>query len=277
MFGYIRPYLPDLTEAEKVRYRSVYCGVCRSLDTRYGLLGRISLNYDMTFLALFLSSLYEPEESHTLRRCAPHPLKTHEEAVSLMTDYAADMTIALTYHKCLDDWLDERKYPQKAYSDLIRRHYDSVRSLWPVQCASIEECIARLSAIETSASPVPDEAVRCSSLLMSRLFVPQKDFWEKQLTWFGASLGRFIYLMDAAMDYEHDRKKGCFNPLLIMNIKPEHARPLLMQPLDDLSEAFESLPLVQDDRLLRNILYSGLWQAYNEKMKKKTEGAAHDP
>ena len=275
MFGYIRPYLPDLTETEKQRYRSVYCGVCRSLGNRYGLTGRVSLNYDMTFLALFLSSLYEPDERTVTRRCAPHPIRPHDEAVSCMTDYAADMTIALTYFKCLDDWQDEHKPLQKAYATLLEKHYFSVRAQWPEQCAAIEECISRLSAIEQQPAPSPDEAVRCSALLMSRLFVYKKDFWERQLEWFGASLGKFVYLMDAAIDYEQDAKKGCFNPLLLMNSPPEQSRNLLMQPLGELSEAFEALPLVQDDHLMRNILYSGLWQAYNEKMKKKTEGAAH--
>ena len=32
------------------------------------------------------------------------------------------------------------------------------------------------------------------------------------------------------------------------------------------AEAFEALPLVQDAHLMRNILYSGVWQTYNYKM-----------
>lgn len=275
MFGFIRPYLPDLTDSEKQRYRSLYCGVCRSLNTRYGLLGRISLNFDMTFLALMLSSLYEPEETVRSVRCAPHPVKPHDEAVSPMTDYAADMTIALTYYKCLDDWQDDGKLPQKAYAALLKKHYAAVRSQWPEQCASIEESISRLNRIEKDPSARPDDAVNAAGLLMSRLFVYRKDFWENQLVWFGHALGRFVYLLDAAVDFDEDRKKKRFNPLLLMDTPPENARELLLQPLGELSEAFEALPLVQDDHLMRNILYSGLWQAYNDKMKKKSEGAPH--
>ena len=65
MFGFVRPYLADLSEEEKSRYRAVYCGLCRTLNDQYGLMGRIGLNYDMTFLTLLLNSLYEPEETST--------------------------------------------------------------------------------------------------------------------------------------------------------------------------------------------------------------------
>ena len=56
MFGFVRPYTADLTQEEKARYRAVYCGLCRVLNERYGLAGRLGLNYDMTFLTLLLGS-----------------------------------------------------------------------------------------------------------------------------------------------------------------------------------------------------------------------------
>ena len=87
-------------------------------------------------------------------------------------------------------------------------------------------------------------------------------------------MGRSVYLMDAAMDYEKDNEKGCYNPLGRLGIAPENAREIITQPLGEASEAFERLPLVQDDQLMRNILYSGVWQNYNQKMN-KTEETAH--
>ncbi|MBR6767370.1 MAG: hypothetical protein IKM02_05405 [Clostridia bacterium] len=228
----------------------------------------------MTFLALMLSSLYEPEEQSVKAHCAPHPIRPHEEISSSVIDYAADMTIALTYHKCLDDWSDEKKITRRLYGDLLKKSYDRVKTAWPNQCHAIEEALSEISRIEQSDASLPDEALVASGRLMSELFVLKDDFWAQQLRWFGASLGRFIYLMDAAMDYEQDRKKGCYNPLLRMNLLPERTRDLLMLPLGEASEAFERLPLVQDEHLLRSILYSGVWQDYNEKMKKKTEDTA---
>lgn len=273
MFGYVRPYVKDLSDMDKERYRSVYCGLCRSLANRYGQVSRLTVNYDMTFLALLLSSLYEPEERHAPSRCLPHPVKAHEEVFSEAVDYAADMTIALAYFKCMDDWQDEGSKSRKLMADALERHYGAVRAHWPRQCAAIEKSIEALSKAEKDESAVPEEAIRCAGLLLAELFVWREDFWANQLRWLGDSLGRFVYLMDAAMDYKADIKKGCYNPLVRLDVPPGKARELIKHPLGEASEAFEALPLVQDAGLMRNIIYSGVWQAYNQKMKKMEDGA----
>lgn len=274
MFGYVRPCISDLSEAEKERYRAVYCGVCRALGRKYGSLSRLSVNFDVTFLALMLSSLYEPEEQRATGRCLPHPIKPHPAVESAIVDYAADMTVALVYHKFLDDWHDERKAVERLCAKALEKHYRAVQAAWPRQCAAIEESVTALSVIEKSAESQPDDAINCSGRLLEELFVWKDDFWSNQLRWFGRSLGRFIYLMDAAVDYDQDVKRKRYNPLAAMKLPAEQFRETLIQPLGEASEAFEALPLVQDDRLMRNILYSGVWQAYNEKTKKQTE--AHD-
>ena len=119
MFGYVRPDLTTLPEDAKVRYRSFYCGLCRALGRRHGQLTRLTLTFDLTYLTIFLGSLYEPEESTGDSRCLPHPVKPHLWRTTAITDYAADMTIALTYHKCLDDWADEHKHIQKLYAEFL--------------------------------------------------------------------------------------------------------------------------------------------------------------
>ena len=62
MFGYIMADEKQLSPEEVARYRKVYCGVCHSLKEQNGQLCRMTLTYDMTFLALLLNSLYEPLE-----------------------------------------------------------------------------------------------------------------------------------------------------------------------------------------------------------------------
>ena len=94
MFGYILPNLESLGEEEKLRYHAVYCGVCRSIRARYGQRCRLAVSYDMTFLAMVLGSLYEPEEHASQKRCPVHPIQTRQVAQSEFTDYAADLSIA---------------------------------------------------------------------------------------------------------------------------------------------------------------------------------------
>ena len=271
MFGFVRPCAADLSEEEKKRYRAVYCGLCRALSEKYGLAGRLGLNYDMTFLTLLLSSLYEPEEQSRETVCPPHPMKKHLEIITEYTDYAADMTVALTYYKALDDWQDEKKAAGKVYSDLLKRHYEGVKKRWPDQCECIEKSLDALHEVEKDENAQPERAADLSGQMLASLFAVKRDFFQKQMASLGYFLGKFIYMMDAAMDYERDLKKGCFNPLPGMNLTPETAGELLRQPLGQAAEAFEGLPLVQDAHLMRNILYSGVWQAYNAKLAGRKE------
>ena len=265
MFGYVRPYLADLSEEEKKRYRGVYCGLCRALNEKYGLAGRMGLNYDMTFLILLLSSLYEPREQSRETVCPPHPLKKHREITNEFTQYAADMTVALTYYKALDDWQDEKKAMGKMYADLLKKHYFAVRKRYPRQCQAIEESIAAIHQVEKDPGIPPEQAADWSGKMLGSLFALREDYFRPQLAWLGYSLGKFIYVLDAAVDYETDQKKGCFNPLPGMQLTPASASDVLRQPLGQAAEIFEGLPLVQDVGILRNILYEGVWQVYNAK------------
>ena len=75
MFGYIVIGKPELKFKEYDIYRGYYCGLCRSLKKQFSQSARLSLNYDLTFLGLMLSSLYEPKITTHLERCALHSLK----------------------------------------------------------------------------------------------------------------------------------------------------------------------------------------------------------
>ena len=41
MFGYVRPSEARLSEADKERFAAAYCGLCRTLGERYGLVPRL--------------------------------------------------------------------------------------------------------------------------------------------------------------------------------------------------------------------------------------------
>lgn len=269
MFGYVRPNLTDMAEDVQQRYRAHYCGLCHAIGDRHGKLARMALTFDLTYLTIFLSSLYEPEETSGEGKCVPHPVKKHSWTRSSVTDYAADMTIALTYHKCLDDWQDDRSLPAKGCAAWLKKAYGQVKADWPRQCESIEKELQELGEVEKQRDPSPDAAAKCFGALMAELFVMEEDYWANALRAFGYSLGRYIYMLDAVCDYDKDQKKSGYNPVILMGRKPEDMRDTLELLLGDASAAFERLPLVQDEDILRNILYSGVWQGYNEYLHKK--------
>ena len=99
----------------------------------------------------------------------------------------------------------------------------------------------------------------------------KEDLWAPALRQLGQSLGRFIYLLDAAVDYDKDRKRGKYNPWLAMGMEkdPERWEQYLVNTMGRAAEAFERLPLVQDKALLDNILYSGVWVKYRGNRKEE--------
>ena len=279
MFGYIAPVLSVLNEEQKNRYRSFYCGVCHALKQRHGQTGRLSLSNDMTFLAILLCSLYEPDASRTVSRCGVHPLKSHEFLSSPLIDYAADMNALLFYWKCVDQQMDDHSLRGKAGTAVYRSSLAKIRALWPLQAAGVENALTLLWEEESKATPAPDRLCNLSGEMLGSVFVPRpEDPWSSVLRSVGNGLGRFIYWMDAWEDYDSDRKQHRFNPLTVYHDRPDYeefCRETLELLIAEASQSFEILPLEQDLDLLRNVLYSGVWQRYllRQEKNKRKEGA----
>lgn len=107
MFGYVQIRKPELKIKDYEVYHAFYCGMCERLGTRYGVPGRITLTYDMTFLIILLSSVYDVKCRHGKRHCIVHPAKKHNILYNKITDYCADVNILLSYYHCLDDKADD--------------------------------------------------------------------------------------------------------------------------------------------------------------------------
>ena len=260
MFGYVVANQEALSEAQFARYKGAYCGLCRALKRQHGSISRMALTYDMVFLLLLLGSLYEPEEQSGSERCVAHPVKVHDYWSTELTQYVADMSIALAYCKQLDDWQDEKKLISLTASKLFAPHYRDVKAHYPMHCRELETQLAALATIEKSGVLAPDEAANCFGKLMGGLFIWKQDRWTDILYEMGCALGRFVYIMDACMDLESDRRHGRYNPMAGRD--PAEFEPILTMLIGDCALEFEKLPLVQDLDILRNILYSGVWTRY---------------
>ena len=279
MFGYIIANQKLLSKAQLSRYKGCYCGLCHVLKQRHGFFGRVALTYDMTFLVLLLTTIYEPEEQSRMETCVAHPFRKHYCWQSAVTDYAADMNVALAYHNCRDDWEDDGSVLQFWEAEFLTERYQAVCAQYPRQCGAIERCMAELSEIEHAGIQEPDAAAGCFGRLMGELFV-MDGLWSVYLRPFGEALGRFIYLLDAVIDLREDKRRGRYNPLLALDAAGygrDDYKAILTTQLGACAETFEKLPLVQDAELLRNILYSGVWQRYEAAMaKQKQTGGTPD-
>ncbi|MBQ7563091.1 MAG: hypothetical protein IJT16_03770 [Lachnospiraceae bacterium] len=281
MFGYVIVNKQELRFREFDRYRSYYCGLCSDLKKRYGRAGQISLSYDLTFVILLLTALYEPEETEGLVKCIAHPFEKHPTRINRFTEYAADMNLLLTYEKCRDDWQDEKKLSGKLYSDILTKRVKQIREKYPKKAERIDACLKEIGELEKKREINIDLPAGAFGNIMAELFAVYPDEWERELRNIGFYLGKFIYIMDAYDDLEKDEKSGSYNPLLLRNEYQrkreaagfldenhdgyddhliEDVEAMLVMMMGECGKAFERLPLVGGDvEILRNILYSGVW------------------
>ena len=274
MFGYVVMNKPEIKFKDFDMYRSFYCGLCRELKERYGLSGQITLTYDMTFVILLLSGLYEPPTKKGLTRCIVHPVRRQPVRKNAITEYAADMNIFLTYYKCKDDWNDERSILGLAFGKLLERKEKKSEKLWSKKVQTIVSCLDELSELEKENATDIDRVSGCFGRIMAEIFAYREDVWEPTLRRMGFYFGKFIYLLDAYDDVEEDVKKGNYNPFskdYIIKGFDDRVKNMLMMMMAETCREFEKLPIIKYGDILRNILYSGVWCRFEEVSRKRRE------
>lgn len=274
MFGYIVMNKPEIKFKDYDMYRSFYCGLCRELKRRYGGAGQLTLSYDMTFVMMLLTSLYEPKLKTDSTRCILHPIKKQPIRQSEVTEYAADMNVLLTYYKCIDDWKDEKKLRKFLFAKLLEGKNKKTEALYRKKAEKIIQCLDDLSQMEKENETDIDRVAGCFGHIMEEIFAYKEDEWEKSLRKIGFFLGKFIYILDAYDDVENDVKNRCYNPFeknYIMDSFDEQVRQILIMMLAEVCREFEKLPIIENADILRNILYSGVWCRFQAVLAKRKE------
>jgi hypothetical protein len=222
-------------------------------------------------------------------------------------DYAADMLVLLGYKKLDDDKHDEHKLRGFFGTLLYRRAYLKAAKRLPEKAAAVSERLSELASIENISSIKTVDAIDSSSETagiggLSSEFADAKNMSIKTvdidsaaepfanlmaeimdganetgyksesvsriLHAMGYNLGKWIYLIDAADDYEKDMKSGSFNPLKDADIPAERIGFTLEMCLAETAKAFELLTLYKNEPILRNIIYVGLRIKTDEVMAK---------
>lgn len=273
MFGYVMVNKQKLSEEENDTYLGFYCGLCDCLHQTYGRSGQMALNFDMTFLAILLSGLYECEITSKEYRCPFHPTKKRNLFHNVMIEYASDMTILLTYLKCEDNWEDERKKSSYIYQKALKKKFLQVQAKYPDKVKKIREVLEKTHLLEEEKCEDIDALAGLSGVMLGEILAYREDEWKGLLYEMGDYLGRFIYIMDAYEDVEKDISKNCFNPFIKSYQKcgfDERIKNILELMIARSSDAFEKLPILEYANILRNIIYSGVWARY-EMVRKKRE------
>lgn len=272
MFGYVTVYKDLISETEFNGFRAYYCGLCREMGKKCSQLSRLGLSYDMTFLAILLSSLNKDESETKDGVCAAHPFEKREYIFNdKALEYSAYMGVLLAYLKLRDDWKDERSIKALFGMFLYRRAYKKARRKYPDISDKITELLDELSVLEEQRCASIDQTADCFAKILSVLFTPPfiRDEGTLRITgWLGYNLGRWIYILDAYNDMEKDYKKNDYNPFLCKypdktaaQIKEEireNIKESMIFTLDNIASSYELLNIYKQDSLIRHILYEAL-------------------
>jgi hypothetical protein len=275
MFGYINVNTQELSEENAQIYQSYYCGLCRRLRADFGSKSQMLLNYDMTFLEVLLTGLYEPETEEGLFTCKIHPTKKRSYRVNEISDYAAAMNVLLAYHNLVDDWKDEKNYTKRTMANLMKNDYARAAQAYPRQSAAIEQYMCKIAEFEQKNEENIDLVAGLTGEMLGEIFAWKQDEWYDELKTLGFYMGKFIYLMDAYEDCDRDEKHHSYNPL--HHLKEHHTddfevlvRLMMTSMISECAKSFERLPILLHADILRNILYSGVWSKYEYiQLKKK--------
>ena len=257
----------QLTEEEYEVFSSYYCGLCRSIGKRASQAARIGLSYDITFLALVLSSVCSDDVRLNEGRCIAHPKRKRSFVADDMScEYAAEMGVVLEYLKLVDDWRDERSIKALFGRVLLYCGYAAVRRRRTETVGFIKGQLDILSALEKANCRNIDETADAFAKILEKLFVPdyiEDEKWKRILSWFGYNLGRWIYIMDAFNDLEADMKSGVYNPLICAGYTAaadcaEAIEPSLTMTLGNIASAFELMEFKNNKTIIGKMVYISL-------------------
>lgn len=278
MFGYVVVNKMELKFKEYYSYKGYYCGLCMTLKNKYSNVSRMTLNYDMTFLILLLSSLYEPENLIHNKRCIAHPLKKQLIIQNDITDYAAAINIILSYYNLKDNWDDEKDLKSLCLKTILKRDFTKSSEDLIIKAQKIQKYLNCINLLEKQNTCNIDEISNEFGYLMEEIILYKNDEWEKTLRKIGFYLGKYIYLLDAYEDIEEDKKNKSYNPFLNIELdkRENYAKEMLMLNVSFLSNYIEKLPLIQDKGIIDNIIYSGIltkMKKQEDKKEKINEGS----
>ncbi|MDL2233590.1 DUF5685 family protein [Ruminococcaceae bacterium OttesenSCG-928-L11] len=283
MFGYIKPFKPELKIREFETYKAVYCGLCKQLGKSFGRLARATLSYDCTFLSLLHMALADSRPTYSEGRCSINPLKKVKRCDSgeAMT-FSADMAALLIHYKVLDNIADSRWLPRLGWR-MVRpftgRAWKKVRAARPETADKIGEAMARQARVEANPDGSADAACEPTALALEAMFaaMAQDETQARVLARLGYLLGRFVYLCDALDDMEKDEKTGSFNPFLNQLARRGgdrgtllvSARETLFMTIGEICKTCDLLRLERHETIIRNITDLGLRASVEEILAKK--------
>ena len=279
MFGYLQIHKDELKVKEYEAYKSVYCGLCKQLGKDYGFMTRLILSYDCTFYAILLMSLKRSCTGFSDGRCKFNPLKKCKFACCKDDAYskASAVSVISAYYKVVDDIDDSgffKRTALKIVKPFFKRRQKKAAKLFPEIENIVSEMMKNQKAAEKDELVTIDKAAAPTAKMISALAALEgaDDLQKRVLSEFGYQIGRWVYLIDAADDYEKDKKSGNFNPFIKSEIDDNgYINSILSQSLARAYDAYNLLDIIDFKPILDNMMLYGFPVKQNAVLNKRQE------
>ncbi len=274
MFGYVKVNADELKVSDYRLYKSIYCGLCKTMKSEIGLSSTLSLSYDFVFLSILIADVSGEGFDIRMGRCGLHPFKKRPVAKkNNALRYASGASAVLKYYKLLDDISDSGFLKRTAVRFLLpsaKRHFKRAKkSLTEFNldklAMEVKARLDELTALEKSGSPSCERNADVFGKLLSSVF--ENYFHDKAFApaakELGYCVGAFIYIADALDDFEKDIEKGRYNPFSSAGFDeiPTDSVTATLCKLNERAEtALSALPSEFEDlrRISENIIKLGL-------------------
>ncbi|MDP4089575.1 MAG: DUF5685 family protein [Bacillota bacterium] len=272
MFGYVTPCRMELKVKDFEKFKAYYCGLCHTIKKDYGNIPRMTLNYDMTFLAILLDSLNDKKLESKRFTCALHPFQKKIHIINNESlKYAARCNIVLTYYKLIDNINDDNALKSKIASVMLKRYINDGKLSDLINNSLNNLYIMEKEAYKYSIDEISHGFADLTGSIIAGYIEEETDYKE-QLYWLGYNLGKWIYIIDAWDDLEKDMKGNKFNLISKLyntdNRSCTELKNLVEDRIDFILtscgaaclETLACLPLKKNKELLINILELGLME-----------------
>ena len=279
MFGYLQIHKDELKVKEYEAYKSVYCGLCKQLGRDYGFLTRLILSYDCTFYAILLMSLKRSCTGFSDGRCKFNPLKKCKFADCKDNAYskASALSVISAYYKVVDDIDDSgffKRIALKIAKPFFGRRQKKAARRFPEIENIVSEMMKNQKAAENDELVTIDKAANPTAKMISDLVALEggNDLQKRVLSEFGYQIGRWVYLIDAADDYEKDKKSGNFNPFIKADINDkDYINSVLSQSLARAYDAYNLLDIIDFKPIIDNMMLYGFPNKQNAVLNNRQE------
>lgn len=282
MFGYIKPYKPEMKIKDYDVFKAYYCGLCKEIGKRYGELSRFTLSYELTYLAIFLSALSDEKIFFEVEGCIANPFKKKPIIKeNPFIQYAADMNSILMYYKLLDMKKDEKNVLSDIIPLIFYSKFKIAYEKYPLKSDIIKKHLIELDNLEKEKCDSVDIAAEPFANILKEVFkydgLDLNDTDIKKIDDIAYNLGRFIYIIDAYNDIDDDIKKGNYNPFIIQfNYTTENSLQMnstkkeidkwvsfdLTYTLSTIVKAYEGLRFKKNKGIIDNIFRIGLYMEF---------------